>query len=153
MPSVNLIERGASADEILQFLLGELSSSPNLTILMGVNDGTLTAKPIRIDGQGKLLISGSTTQFDIVNTVLADTVGEVVTGGAIFRKVTFYAKNANALLSFRLTNGRETDEISVVPNLPLTIEGVFAAALARNESAGVVSTLQVIVNYDLLQGQ
>lgn len=153
MAGVNLIERGQSADELLQFLLGELQGSPNLVVLMGVNDDTLTAKPIRIDGQGRLVISGSTTAFDIKNTALADAVGEVVTGGALFRKTTFYAKNANALVSFRLMDGRTTSEISVVPNVPLTIEGAFAACLARNEVAGVPSTLQVIVNYDLLQGQ
>lgn len=153
MPAPKLIERGRSADEVMDFLLSELGGSPSGSILLGVNDTTLTVRPVRVDGQGRLLVSLSSQAFDIVNTALADTVGEIVTGGNIFRRVVFYAKDANALLSFRLGDGTTTDEISVVPNLPLTIEGVFAAALGRNEAPGVVSTIQAVVNYDLLAGQ
>lgn len=151
MSKIDLIQRGRSADKLLEFLLETLASTPNVSVLIGVDDVTQTARVVRVDTQGRLVVSGSSQQFTVINQALPDVNTEIVSGGSLYRKVTFYAKDANALLSFRLADGTVTSEISVVPNLPLSIEGEFDAALAKNETAGVVSTLQAVVNSNPLQ--
>lgn len=151
MAKIDLVQRGRLADKLLEFILGTLAGSPVISFLLGVDDETQTARPVRVDTQGRLLISGSTQQFSIINSALPDVMTEFVSGGSLYRKITFYAKDANALLEFRLSDGSVTASISVVPNVPLIIEGTFDAALARNETIGVISTLQAVVNSNPLR--
>lgn len=153
MADFDLLARGKGSDVVL-FYLTQGSTTPAVPMVMlGGHQESLSLRVVKTDPLGRLLVSQATQQFDIINQVLPDTIIQVLTGAPIFRRVVFYAKNANALVSFRKADNNTTAEISVVPNLPLTIEGIFIAAMARNEAAGVISTLQVVVNYDPLAGQ
>jgi len=153
MADFDLLERGKGSDVVLFYFMQGSTTSIVPSLMVGGHQESLSLRVIKIDALGRLLVSQATQQFDIVNTVLLDTVTQLLTGAPIFRRVTFYAKNANALVSFRKNDNTVTAEISVVPNLPLTIEGIFVAALGRNEAPAVISTLQVVVNYDPLAGQ
>lgn len=153
MPDFDLLERGKGSDVVLFYLTQGSTTPASPAVMLGGHQESLSLRVIKTDPLGRLLVSQATQQFDIINQVLPDTVIQLLTGAPIFRRVVFYAKNANALVSFRKQDNTTTAEISVVPNLPLTIEGIFIAALGRNESAGVVSTLQIVVNYDPLAGQ
>lgn len=153
MTTFNLLERGQGSDVVLFYLTQGSTTPPTETVMLGGHQESLSLRVVRTDALGRLLVSQATQAFDIINTALVDTDIQVLTGAPIFRRVVFYAKNANALVTFRKGDNTVTGSISVVPNLPLTIEGIFVAALARNETAGVTSTLQVIVNYDPLAGQ
>lgn len=153
MADFDLLERGKGSDVVLFYFMQGSTTSVNPSLMVGGHQESLSLRVIKTDALGRLLVSQATQQFDIVNSVLPDTVIQLLTGAPIFRRVTFYAKNANALVSFRKQDNTVTAEISVVPNLPLTIEGIFVAALGRNEAPAVISTLQVVVNYDPLAGQ
>lgn len=153
MPNDNLFDVGKRVDTGLFLLAESIPSTPGMTVLLGVNMDSPSVRAIRVDATGRLLVNPSSQRFDIVNTVLADTQQQVFAGASVFRRVVFYVQNANADIAFRRTDNTITPSITAVPNTPLTVEGVFLAILANNHTAGVPSTLQAVINSDLLTGQ
>jgi hypothetical protein len=150
---INVMQRGETDDTVLYQLLQTISSAPVLSVLLGMHQDSAGLRALRTDAQGRLLVNNGTGRLQIVNTVLADTSQQVVTGAGVYRKCVFYAQNANLNLSFKLQDLTVTPEITVVPNVPLTVEAVFLAVLARNSIPGVPATLQAVVQSDLLAGQ
>lgn len=153
MPEIDLLARAKESDVVMVYLTQTITTAPIPVVLVGAHQESLSLRVLRTDPLGRLLVSQSTNIFDIVNTVLGDTAKQVFAGAPVFRRVTFYAVNANMLISFRRGDNVVTNEILAVPNVPLVIEGIFVAALARNAVAGVISTLNAVVNYDPQAGQ
>lgn len=153
MPGLDVVARGEHDDSGLFQVMQTLTGLPGTVVLLGLHQDSQGLRALRTDSSGRLLVNAGTQRLQIVNVVLADAVTQVVTGAGVYRKVTFYAQNANMDLQFRLPDNTLTAFITVVPNVPLVVEAVFFAVLAKNTVPGVPSTLQALVQSDLLAGQ
>lgn len=148
----DILKRGTEGDIVTNITRQTVSGDPTLVLLAGVHFDSLGIRVIRSDPAGRLLVSTSVTNFDILNIVLLDGMSNVIIGTPTFRRVQFYALNANGNVQFQKLDGTFTGIITVAPNLPITIEGVFLNAQAQNTTPGVPSTLQIIVGSDSTLG-
>jgi hypothetical protein len=145
---MNVVDRGKATDTITWYDLTAITGTITPVVLFGSHQDSIGIRAIRTDNQGRLLVSQSTSLFDIINSVLSDTDKAILTGAPSFRRVTFYALDMPALIAFRRADNVTTAYFKCLPNIPFTIEGIFIAVIAHNFSAGQVSTIQAIVNYD-----
>jgi hypothetical protein len=145
---IDVVARGKDTDVLTAYLFSSLGATPGVVVLSGMHYDTLGVRALRADIGGRLYVNIGTTYFNIVNLTLTDSYRSIVTGAPIFRKITFYVFNANALINFQLADQTTTGAITVVPNIPLSVDGIFIAANAKNANSGVNASLQAIVGYD-----
>jgi len=145
---VNVVERGKDTDVVTAYLLSSLTGAPGVTVLSAMQYDTLGIRALRSDLGGRLYVNVGTAYFNVVNLALTDNYQSVVTGAPIFRHIVFYTFNANANINFQLADQSQTAAITLVPNVPLTVDGIFISVNAKNANAGISASLQAIVGYD-----
>jgi hypothetical protein len=146
--NVDVVARGKDTDLLTAYLLGAISATPGVVVLTGMHYDTLGVRALRTDIGGRLFVNVGTSYFNVVNMTLTDNYQYIITGAPIFRRLTFYVFNANANINFQLADQTQTVDITIVPNVPLTIDGIFISANAKNANPGIVASLQAIVGYD-----
>jgi len=145
---IDVVARGKDTDVLTAYLFSSLTAAPGVVVLSGMHYDTLGVRALRSDIGGRLYVNVGTTYFNVVNLTLTDSYQSIVSGAPIFRRIVFYVFNANALINFQLADQSATSAITVVPNIPLSVDGIFIAANAKNANSGVVASLQAIVGYD-----
>jgi len=145
---IDVVARGKDTDIATLYLFNSLATAPGISVLAGMHFDSLGLRAVRTDASGRILVNGSTTTFGIIDVLLTDNFQSIVSGSPIFRRVIFYAFNANASVRFQLVDLTLTGIITLVPNVPLTIEGVFVAIQAANGNPGIPAKLEVIIGSD-----